>query len=70
MDTRLQEIIENTRRAHARTVQASTPAEDMGSDNDGFEPSRKSIWRFDPLAPSLYYGPSDESMYLPPLEVS
>jgi hypothetical protein len=31
--------------------------------------SPKNIWKFDPIKPSLYYGPSDGELWLPPVEV-
>lgn len=70
MDARLHEVIENTRKAHVRAVQASTPHESTESPSNADKSCKSSSWRFDPLAPSLYYGPSDDRPSLPALEVS
>ena len=70
IEAQLQEILEST-----RTPQVSASA--WASTGTGSSPRGASSawtsaghkWTFDPLRPSLYYGPSDGDPFLPPLEV-
>ena len=63
------EVTENTRRVHTPVAEAMTGESARNTINLS-EPTGYPPWRFDPLAPSLYYGPSDQNIPLPPLHVS
>lgn len=65
LEKQLHAVVDTSARAHAEANSAS------GHDAYRFDPGPKvPQWKFDPVEPKLYYGPSDQGLYLPPLDVS
>ncbi|KAH8647759.1 fungal-specific transcription factor domain-containing protein [Xylariales sp. PMI_506] len=65
LEEKMQEVLECTKSA------AQTSTTSSSASNEGFRSTcaaKKHSWNFDPAQPKLYYGPSDEDPFLPPLE--
>ncbi|KAH8889607.1 hypothetical protein GQ53DRAFT_722399 [Thozetella sp. PMI_491] len=69
LEGKLQEILESTRMVQGSA--SASVATEIGSTSESLSSARtaeKQKWGFNPVRPSLYYGPSDGDPFLPPLE--